>query len=107
MQTNRILGVHTQITRHCDNFGKSIEEELRQAQASKTPISSTTDVTYTPLKDGVLPQYDIRTDRQEIALDATEKMAKSDILHNDELPKVEEKVEQQTDENNAGEQQQQ
>lgn len=103
MQTNRKLEVHTQITRHCDNFGKSIEEELRQAQASKTPISSTTDVTYTPLKDGVLPQFDIRTDRQEIALDATEKIAKSDILHNDERPETSENVEPQTNENDAEE----
>lgn len=107
MQTNRKLGVHTQITRHCDNFGKSIEEELRQAQASKTPISSTTDVTYTPLKEGVMPQYDIRTDRQELAIDATDKFAKSDLLHNDEKPQIEkENVEQQTNEENAGEQQQ-
>lgn len=95
MQCNRKLGVHTQITRHPDAFGKSIEEELRIAQATKRPITSTTDVTYTPLKAGVLPQYDIRTDRQEIAIDATDKYAKSDILHADEKPETEQpKVEQ-------------
>lgn len=77
---------HSKIQRKPDEQGKSIEEEIRQATASKSPIESIAPEIYTPLKDGVLPQYDIRTDRQEIALEATEKMNKSEILHSDETP---------------------
>lgn len=74
----------SQITRKADQYGKSIEEEIRLAVSSKQPIETAAPEIYTPLKDGVLPQYDIRTDRQEIALDALDKFSKSEILHRDE-----------------------
>lgn len=89
----------TQITRNCDSFGKSIEEEIRQAVASKQPIETASPEIYTPLKDGVMPQYDPRTDRQEIALDALDKFSKSEILHRDELEKEPEKPKEESPNN--------
>lgn len=89
----------TQIKRKPDHFGKSIEEEIRQAVASKSPIESSAEVVYTPLKDGVLPQYNMRTDRQEIALDLTEKYGKSKLLHQDETGEEQTKKEENTNEN--------
>ena len=79
----------TQIERMPDEFGQSIEEQIRLATASKQPIDGSTTPVYTPMKDGVLPQFDVRTDRQEIALDALDKLAKSDYLAVDERPEPE------------------
>lgn len=55
------------ITVHPDKEGQSIEEMMRAAQESKEPIKATANINYTERGDGVLPQYDIRTDRFEIA----------------------------------------
>lgn len=99
IQNLSIKGFKSSIKRKCDQFGKSIEEEIRQAVTSKSPIESIAPEIYTPLKDGVLPQYDIRTDRQEIALDLTEKYDKSKVLHNDEKPEEQAKLEKAVEEN--------
>lgn len=52
----------------------SIEEEMRKARSNKEPIKATAKITYNDRKDGVLPQHDIRTDRFEIAMLATDKI---------------------------------
>lgn len=58
--------------------GKSIEQVLREALANKEPIKTNTDnLSYTERKDGVLPIYDIRTDRFEIARQAADKVNKT------------------------------
>ena len=57
--------------------GVSIEQELRKALQSGEPLKATANIAYTERKDGVLPQYDIRTDRFELALIATDKANKS------------------------------
>ena len=79
----------TQIEREPEEFGQSLEEQIRIATTSKQPIESSATPVYTPMKDGVLPQYDVRTDREEIAIDATDKLAKSDYLKVDERPQEE------------------
>lgn len=94
-----IQGYKSSIKRKCDQFGKSIEEEIRQASTSKSPIESIAPEIYTPLKEGVLPQYNIRADRQEIALDLTEKYDKSKIMHNDEKAETQEELEKAVEEN--------
>ena len=72
-----------QITRECDTIGKSLEEELREATASKKPIEMTTELIFTNQKDGVLPQYDVRTDKQEIAIDIANKHEASEAMRGD------------------------
>lgn len=62
------------ITVHPDREGKSIEEQMREAQSSGEPIKATANINYTERGDGVLPQYDIRTDRFELARMATDKV---------------------------------
>lgn len=57
--------------------GQSIEEMLRAAVSGKEPIKANAKLAYTERKDGVLAQYDIRTDRFELALQATSKVAAS------------------------------
>ena len=47
---------------------------MRRARSNKEPIKATAKITYNDRKDGVLPQHDIRTDRFEIAMRATDKI---------------------------------
>lgn len=56
---------------------KSIEREIEQAETTKQPIEATSPIIYTPRKDGVRPEYDIRTDRFAIAQQAMDHVAAS------------------------------
>lgn len=62
--------IKTDIARESD----SLEIQLRKAASNKEPIQATAKVTYNDRKDGVLAQHDIRQDRFEIALLATDKI---------------------------------
>ena len=57
------------------------------------PITDTAPVVYTERKDGVLPEYDIRTDRFDVALEMTELMAKDNLAKREERIKAGEKKE--------------
>lgn len=75
--------------------GISIEEKLRKATTTNEPIENVIPEIYTERKDGVLPQYDIRTDRFDIALDAQNKIEASRAAQRDNKP-TETKQEQPT-----------
>lgn len=60
-------------------YAESIEEKLRKVMAGADTITEGNEIIYTERKDGVLPQYDIRTDRFEIALDAMDKCSATHI----------------------------
>lgn len=53
---------------------ETLTEKLRRMTENKEPIKAEVDRIYTEKKDGVLPAYDIRTDRFEVAREAVEKM---------------------------------
>lgn len=59
--------------------GESIEQKVRRVVENKEPISDGAPIIYTEKKDGILPQYNIRTDKWEIALDAMDKVQASRI----------------------------
>ncbi len=59
--------------------GQSIEEKMRETTMNGQPIESAAPLLYTDKKDGVLPQYDIRTDRWDIALQTTDKITRTQI----------------------------
>lgn len=86
----------TNIFRNEHNTGLSLEEDLRIKLANKEPIEATSPMYYTERKEGVLPQYDIRTDRQELALDAIEKAEKTKILRGDNANTEDEEAEEVT-----------
>lgn len=68
--------IHTTLSREMEAL--SLEENLRKALEGKEPIKiDMSNMAYTERKDGVLPQYDIRTDRWEIALQASDKVSRS------------------------------
>lgn len=54
--------------------GISLEEQIRKMMNDKEPIQATAKIDYSERKDGVLPQYDIRHDKFNSAIEATEKM---------------------------------
>lgn len=56
--------------------GVCMEENLRRISEAKTGIAQQFEMIYTDRRDGVLPQYDIRTDRFEIAREAKDKLNK-------------------------------
>lgn len=59
--------------------GETIEVKIRRVVENNEPIEDASPVIYTERKDGVIPDYDIRTDRFEIAVDAKDKIARSHI----------------------------
>lgn len=52
--------------------GEWIEEKVRRVVENGEPIEDGAPIVYTERKDGVRPEYNIRTDRWEIAQDAME-----------------------------------
>ena len=54
--------------------GESIEAKIRRITTNKEPINDGSPLIYTERKNGVEAQYNIRTDRWEIAIDAMEKV---------------------------------
>ena len=57
--------------------GETIEAKVERIMVNNEPITDNAPVIYTERKYGVQPEYDIRTDRFEPALDATGHIAKT------------------------------
>lgn len=57
--------------------GETIEDKCKRLTESKEPITDGAPILYTERKDGVLPAYDIRTDRWTIAQEAMDKNRKA------------------------------
>lgn len=57
--------------------GESIEEKMRRVTTTNEPIENVAPLIYTERKDGVQPQFDIRTDRFAIAQEAMGAVEKS------------------------------
>ena len=58
---------------------ESMEMKIRKMLANKEPIEEEIETVYTNKKDGVMPAYDIRTDRWEIAQEAAGKMLNAEL----------------------------
>lgn len=63
--------------------GESIETKIERVVQNKEPIEDGAEIIYTEKKLGVQPQYDIRTDKWEVAQEAmnlahSNRIAKSD-----------------------------
>lgn len=72
--------------------GESIERSLERIIENKEPIDNSRGLIYTERKDGVLPAYDIRTDRFELAVEATDKIARSYLAKREERLQEQSKV---------------
>ena len=54
--------------------GESIEKKIERMTESQEPIGETAPIVYTKKSDGIVPAYDIRTDKWDVALDAMNKV---------------------------------
>ena len=82
--------------------GESIEEKVAKLIENNEPITDGAPIIYTEKKDGVLPQYDIRTDKWDIAQSAMDLANASKIVKSKGLKKPEQ---EQNKEPQKGEQQ--
>ena len=57
--------------------GESIETKCARILQNKEHITDTAPIIYTAKEDGVLPAYNIRTDRFDIAIDAYDKITRA------------------------------
>lgn len=57
--------------------GESIETKCARILQDKEPITDTAPIIYTAKEDGVLPAYNIRTDRFDVAMDAYDKITRA------------------------------
>ena len=75
--------------------GETIEEKVMRITENNEPIEDGAPIIFTDRKDGVLPAFDVRTDRFEIAIDGMDYVTKSnlarrnDYLKQQEEPKIE------------------
>ena len=60
--------------------GELIETKVKRITTNKEPISDGAPLVYTQKKDGVLPQYNIRTDKWDLVLDKMEAANKQKLL---------------------------
>lgn len=69
----------TSIRQNTGYEGETIEQKINRIVNNKEPISDGAPLVYTERKEGVRPEYDIRTDRFEIAVEAMDKVSKAHI----------------------------
>ena len=79
MFEKRAKYIPTQIVVEPTEKGETIEEMLRRLTANKEPIPDNVPPIYTPKAEGLIPDYDIRADRFDVAIEARDKFAASEI----------------------------
>ncbi len=65
----------TKLTLNNSVIGESIETKVNRILNNNEPITDNAPRIYTPSKDGVKPEHDIRTDKWEIAVETMGKVA--------------------------------
>ena len=73
----KVITNKTTIVRIDSREGETIEAKVRRIMNNNEPISDQAPLIYTERKDGINPDYDIRSDRLDYALDAMSKIEKS------------------------------
>lgn len=72
--------------------GESIEKKVFRITNNKEPISDSAPVIYTDRSEGVLPAYNIRTDRFEVAIDGMDIVDKAHKAKREERAKLREEA---------------
>jgi hypothetical protein len=83
----------TSIEQYQATEGEPIEMKVKRMVENKEPIQDSVPLNYTERNEGVRPEYNIRTDRTEIALDAVDKKNKLRIAAREEWHKTPEQKE--------------
>lgn len=64
--------------------GETIEQKIERIVENKEPIEDGAPIIHTARIDGVMPEYNIRTDRFDLAIDGTDQINQSIIAKRDE-----------------------
>ena len=72
--------------------GESIEDRVLKLEQNNEPIEDRAPLIYTEKKDGVLPMYDIRTDKWDVAQNAMDTVNKTRITKTVESKKPIEEI---------------
>lgn len=70
----------TVIAKNVSTEGEMIEQKVERIMTLNEPIQDGAPIIYTERKYGVMPEHDIRTDRFDLALDATGHIARSNTI---------------------------
>lgn len=81
--------------------GETIEQKMDRIVNNNEPIKDGAPIIYTERKDGVLPEYDIRTDRFEVAVEAQDKITRAKLGERAERHKTPEQKQKEQDEKEA------
>lgn len=79
----------TQISCNESYEAQSLEEQIKAATIGNQKIQADGSLIFTERKKGVEPQYNIRTDRFDLALDQIEKYDKMTAAQRDDKPEQE------------------
>lgn len=72
-------------------LGETIESKVKRVTENNEPITDGAPIIYTNREDGVLPAYNIRTDRWEIAQQAMDAVNQANLAKAKDYGKVEPK----------------
>ena len=78
-----VINNRTSINKNDSLQGETIEMKIERIVENKEPITDGAPIIYTERKQGVLPEYDIRTDRFDLAIGAMDYISKSQIAKRD------------------------
>ena len=70
--------------------GESIEKKVRRITENNEPITDGAPIIYTNREDGVLPAYNIRTDRWEVAQQAMDAVNQANLAKSKNYGKIDE-----------------
>ena len=82
--------------------GESIENKVRRITENNEPITDGAPIIYTNRDDGVLPAYNIRTDRWEVAQAAMEAVNQANLAKSKNYGKIEQQEQNALDSKEAG-----
>lgn len=93
----------TELKVNTSYLGETIEQKIRRIENNKEPITDGAPLIYTERKDGVRPEYDIKTDRWEVALDAMDAVTKANVAKRKSPQSIGEQAQEgMNKENNGG-----
>lgn len=81
----RIITQKSQLMSNEVYEGETIETKVSRIINEKAPIEDGAPIIFTERADGVLPAYDIRTDRWDLAVDAMDAVNKAKIAKREEF----------------------
>lgn len=87
----RIVRSHKGIELNQSYEAEPLEVTMRRNVLTAEPIQSTAPQIFTERKEGVRPEYDIRTDRMEVAREAMDAVSKASIAKREKNFKTEQK----------------